>query len=180
MAPEEAIRHLLESLGVDPEMEELKETPQRYAKALVEMVSGYAEDETLILKKFDCPEYDGVVVVRDVAFSSLCAHHLMPFHGVAHVGYWPVQRVIGLSKIPRLVSALSRRLQLQERLTAQITRELDCGLLGKGSACVIEATHTCLCARGIKSGAKMVTSSLTGVFRSDSSVRKEFFSLIRG
>jgi GTP cyclohydrolase I len=179
--PEAAVRALLESLGHDPSADaELAETPGRAANALREMLSGYAEDVPSLFKTFDVgAAFGGVVVVKGVEFHSLCAHHLMPFWGVAHVAYAPRDRVLGLSKIPRLVQALARRLQLQERLTAQITGHIDHFMAPRGSACLVEATHACLCARGVRSGAKMSTSSLTGCFARRRE-REEFFAMARG
>jgi GTP cyclohydrolase I len=178
--PEENIRRILEYIGEDPDREGLLETPHRVVKSYAELFSGYKyktdEDISAFLKVFKDGACEEMVLVKDISFTSFCEHHMLPFEGVAHVAYLPQGRIIGLSKIPRLVEVYSRRLQVQERLTQQITGMMDKLLKPKGSACVIEASHSCMSCRGVRqSGAKMLTSSLTGEFL-DSAVRQEFFS----
>ena len=179
-ATEEGIRWLLRHVGENPDREGLLDTPKRVAKAYKEMTEGYGIDISTILGvTFDVGNVDEMVVVRNLEFVSLCEHHLLPFVGVASVAYIPKERVVGLSKIGRLVDAYSRRLQVQERLTTQITAALDEFLDTKGSACLITAHHSCMGCRGVrKQSAQMVTSSLTGEFR-DAEVRAEFLALVK-
>lgn len=176
-----AVHTLLRFIGDNPEREGLRDTPVRVLKALEEMTSGYEQDPASVLKVFEDGACDEMVLVKDISVWSLCEHHLLPFHGVAHVAYLPSGRIVGLSKIPRLVEVYARRLQVQERLTTQVSEALMSHLKPRGAACVIECTHLCMCARGVRQqGTKMVTSSLLGEFRSDPAVRSEFFSLING
>jgi len=174
------IRDLLIYVGEDVEREGLLDTPKRVAKAYREMTEGYRADIATILgTTFDVGNVDEMVVVRNLEFVSLCEHHLLPFTGTASVAYIPKDRVVGLSKIGRLLDAYSRRLQVQERLTTQITSALDEYLNTQGSACVITAHHSCMGCRGVrKPTAEMVTSSLTGAFR-DHEVRAEFLDLLK-
>lgn len=174
------IRDLLIYVGEDVEREGLLDTPKRVAKAYREMTEGYRADIATILgTTFDVGNVDEMVVVRNLEFVSLCEHHLLPFTGTASVAYIPKDRVVGLSKIGRLLDAYSRRLQVQERLTTQITTALDEYLNTQGSACVITAHHSCMGCRGVrKPTAEMVTSSLTGAFR-DHEVRAEFLDLLK-
>jgi len=175
---EEGIRNLLRSVGEDPEREGLLDTPKRVVKAYAQMTEGYDIKIADILGvTFDVGNVDEMIIVRRIDFVSLCEHHLLPFTGTATVAYIPNGRVVGLSKIARLVDAYARRLQVQERLTTQITTALDEFLDTKGSAALIKGTHACMSCRGVrKAGAEMVTSSLTGVFR-DAETRNEFISL---
>lgn len=177
-AAEKGITWLLQSIGEDPEREGLTDTPKRVVKAYKEMTEGYSKDIAAILgTTFDVGNVDEMIIVRHIDFVSLCEHHLLPFQGVATVAYVPRDRVVGLSKIARLVDAYSRRLQVQERLTTQITTALDDHLNTQGSAALIKATHACMSCRGVrKDNAEMITSSVTGVFIQPI-VRSEFLAL---
>lgn len=178
--PEDNIRRLLQFIGEDPDREGLKETPSRVVRSYAELFSGYKQDPKEVIKTFEDGTCDEMVVLRDVEFYSVCEHHMMPFMGKAHIAYIPNGKILGLSKLARLLEVYARRLQVQERLTQQVTAALDTHLAPKGSACVLEATHLCMTCRGVqKQHSRMVTSSLTGVFR-QSEVRQEFFNLIRG
>jgi len=165
--------------GSGVSMEVLNRTPMRWAKALVEMTAGHEEDPAEILRVFDVPEADEMVVIRGIEFASLCEHHCLPFSGVAHVAYIPDGRVVGLSKIPRLVHCFARRLQVQERLTAQIARALMDDIRPLGVGVMLAGHHSCMALRGVRSSGEMVTSSLLGVFRQPE-VRAEFFALVAG
>jgi len=177
---ETAVRTLLEEIGEDPSREGLVRTPARVRRMYDELTAGYHVDpDALINGACFSVDYDEMVVVRDIEFFSLCEHHLLPFIGKAHVGYLPRGRVIGLSKIPRIVDMYAHRLQVQERLTVQVADFLMASLEPKGVACVIEATHLCTMMRGVKKQeATMVTSSMTGTFRRDPRTRAEFMGLI--
>jgi GTP cyclohydrolase I len=177
---EEAVRTLLAEIGEDPSREGLARTPQRVRRMYDELTAGYHVDpDALINDACFSVDYDEMVVVRDIEFFSLCEHHLLPFTGRAHVGYLPKGRVIGLSKIPRIVDMFAQRLQVQERLTVQVADFLMERLEPKGVACVVEATHLCTMMRGVKKQeATMVTSSMTGTFRRDARTRAEFMGLI--
>lgn len=176
----EAVRTLLVELGEDPDRAGLAGTPDRVRRMYAELTEGYHTDPDALLNgaAFDV-DYDEMVVVRDMEFFSLCEHHLLPFFGKAHVGYLPRGRVIGLSKIPRIVDMYAHRLQVQERLTQQVAHFLMERLNPKGVACVIEATHLCTVMRGVrKQEATMVTSSMLGTFRADARTRSEFLTFI--
>lgn len=177
-APNDGIVRLLEYIGEDPTREGLLDTPKRVLKAFKEMTEGYdLEAGDILGTTFDVGEVDEMVIVKNIEFVSLCEHHLLPFTGIATVAYVPKDRVVGLSKIARLVDMYARRLQVQERLTSQITAAMDEVLEPLGSACIIEAAHSCMGCRGVrKPSARMVTSSLTGVFRNHE-VRAELLSL---
>lgn len=177
---EEAVRTLLAEIGEDPTREGLARTPERVRRMYDELTAGYHVDpDALINGATFAVDYDEMVVVRDIEFFSLCEHHLLPFTGKAHVGYLPRGRVIGLSKIPRIVDMYAQRLQVQERLTVQVADFLMERLEPKGVACVIEATHLCTMMRGVrKQETTMVTSSMTGTFRRDARTRAEFMGLI--
>jgi GTP cyclohydrolase I len=177
---ESAVRTLLAEIGEDPSREGLTRTPERVRRMYDELTAGYHIDEdALINGACFSVDYDEMVVVRDIEFFSLCEHHLLPFIGTAHVGYLPKGRVVGLSKIPRIVDMYAQRLQVQERLTVQVADFLMRKLEPKGVACVIEATHLCTMMRGVKKQeATMVTSSMTGTFRRDARTRAEFMGLI--
>lgn len=177
---ESAVHTLLEEIGEDPSREGLARTPQRVRRMYDELTAGYHIDpDALINGACFTVDYDEMVVVRDIEFFSLCEHHLLPFIGKAHVGYLPKGRVIGLSKIPRIVDMYAQRLQVQERLTVQVADFLMERLEPKGVACVVEATHLCTMMRGVKKQeATMVTSSMTGTFRRDARTRAEFMGLI--
>ena len=177
---EEAVRTLLAEIGEDPEREGLVRTPERLRRMFDELTAGDHNDpDALINGACFNVDYDEMVVVRDIEFFSLCEHHLLPFIGTAHVGYLPKGRVIGLSKIPRIVDMYAHRLQVQERLTVQVADFLMEHLEPKGVACVVEATHLCTMMRGVKKQqATMVTSSMVGTFRRDARTRAEFMGLI--
>jgi len=176
----DAVRTLLAEIGEDPSREGLVGTPERVRRMYDELTAGYHIDpDALINGACFSVDYDEMVVVRDIEFFSLCEHHLLPFIGRAHVGYLPRGRVVGLSKIPRIVDMYAKRLQLQERLTVQVADYLMERLEPKGVACVVEATHLCTMMRGVKKQeATMVTSSMTGTFRRDARTRAEFMGLI--
>jgi GTP cyclohydrolase I len=177
-AVERAARDLLAALGADLEDDGLRDTPRRMADAYAELLS----PEPFNLTTFSNDEdYDELIVVRDIPFQSLCMHHVLPFHGVAHVAYLPGDRILGLSKLARIVELFARGLQLQERLTAQIAAWLDRQLQPKGVGVVLEAEHLCMSLRGVrKPGASTVTSALRGVVRDDPRTRAEFLSLTGG
>jgi GTP cyclohydrolase I len=176
----EAIRTLLAEVGEDPDRPGLVGTPDRVRRMYAELTEGYRTDPESVLNgaTFEV-DYDEMVVVRDIEFYSLCEHHLLPFFGRAHVGYLPRGRIIGLSKIPRVVDMYAHRLQVQERLTHQVAGFLMERLRPKGVACVMEATHLCTVMRGVrKQEATMVTSSMLGTFRADPRTRSEFLTFI--
>lgn len=184
VGPEDNIRRIIEYIGDDPNREGLLETPSRVVRSYAELFSGYKyktdEDVANVIKVFSDGATDELVILKGIEFVSYCEHHILPFTGVAHVAYLPDQNIIGLSKLARIVDIYARRLQVQERLTQQVTNALDLHLKPKGSACVIEGKHTCMCYRGVgKQNATMITSSITGDFRKPE-VRAEFFSLIKG
>lgn len=177
----ELFREVLIELGEDPDREGLLKTPQRAAQALRDFTRGYGQDPERVLNQAVFSEqYDDMVIVRDIELFSLCEHHLVPFFGVAHVGYLPHGKIIGLSKIARLVEMYSRRLQVQERLTHEIAHALEQAIQPRGVAVVIEARHMCMMARGVeKQGSSMVTSCVLGAFRSKAQTRQEFMELLR-
>jgi GTP cyclohydrolase I len=177
---EEAVRTLLDEIGEDPRRPGLVRTPERVRNMYAELTAGYRADPDELLNgaSFDV-DYDEMVVVRDIEFYSLCEHHLLPFYGHAHIGYLPRGRVIGLSKIPRVVDMYAHRLQLQERMTQQVASFLMERLEPKGVGIVVEASHLCTMMRGVrKQQATMVTSSMLGTFRRDGRTRSEFLTLI--
>ena len=178
---QEVVKEMLTLLGEDPTREGLARTPERVAKSLRYLTQGYQQDVKEILKHAVFKEpYDEMVIVKDIEIFSLCEHHLLPFYGKAHIAYIPNGRIIGLSKIPRLVEVFSKRLQVQERLTTQIAECLMDALKPKGVAVVIEALHLCMSMRGVKKAdAYTITSSMLGAFRKDARSRSEFLSLIR-
>ena len=178
---ERAVREILAAVGEDPDREGLLETPARVARMYAEMFSGLSQDPRVHLRKAFQEKYDEIVLVRDIAFNSVCEHHLLPFMGHAHIGYMPDGRVVGLSKLARVVEVVSHRPQVQERMTEQIADLLEHDLGAKGVAVVVEATHTCMTIRGVrKPGSLCVTSAIKGVFRSNVSSRAEVMSLIYG
>jgi len=178
---ERAVREILIAVGEDPDREGLLETPARVARMYAEMFAGLGLDPREHTRKFFTEEYDEVVLVRDISFCSMCEHHLLPFIGQAHVAYIPAGKVIGLSKIARVVEAISRRPQVQERMTEEIANLLESELGAKGVAVVIEAAHSCMTIRGVKKpGSSMVTSAMKGLFRSNLSTRAEVMTLIYG
>lgn len=178
---EAAVREILESVGEDPERDALKHTPERIARMYEELLAGYHLDPVKMINDalFEV-DYDEMVVVKNIEFYSLCEHHLLPFLGEAHIAYLPNGKVLGLSKIPRIVDLFARRLQVQERMTRQIADFLDEVLHPKGVAVVIEGAHMCSMMRGVKkANARMITSSLVGRFKSDARTRAEFFEHIK-
>jgi GTP cyclohydrolase I len=177
---EKAVRNLLDAFGEDECREGLERTPERVARMYDELLAGYRVDPYALINEavFDI-EYDQMVIVRDIEFYSLCEHHMLPFIGRAHVAYVPTDKVIGLSKIPRVVDLFARRLQVQERLTRQIADFLDAALHPTGVAVVVEGLHLCSMMRGVKkANARMVTSAMLGSFKSNDSTRKEFLDHI--
>ena len=177
----EEIRSILTKLGEDPKRDGLANTPTRVDRALRFLTSGYKMNADDLLNKalFDVA-YDEMVIVRDIEMFSLCEHHLLPFFGKCHVGYIPNGRVIGLSKIPRLVDMYARRLQVQERLTTQIAETINNKIHPRGVAVVVEAQHLCMIMRGVeKQNSVAVTSSMLGAFKDDQNTRNEFLNLVR-
>jgi len=177
-----AVRLLIEAGGDDPTREGLRETPARFLRAWKEWTSGYDEKAMDVLKSFDdgAGGYDELVIVRDIPVYSLCEHHLAPFFGVAHIGYLPRERIVGLSKLNRLVGVLSRRLQVQERLTTQIADALQTALQPHGVAVMLECRHMCMESRGIRQpGAATITSAMRGTLIDDPRSRSEFLTLAR-
>lgn len=178
---QKAVREMLAAVGEDPDREGLLETPARVARMYAELFAGLHQDPRVHLKKFFTEEYDEIVLVRDISFNSMCEHHLLPFYGVAHVGYVPNGRVVGLSKLARVVEVVSKRPQVQERMTETIANMLIEELNVKGVAVVVEASHSCMTIRGIKKpGSLCVTSAMKGLFRHNLSSRSEVMNLIYG
>jgi GTP cyclohydrolase I len=178
---EKLVEQLLKELGEDPNREGLQKTPERVAKALEYLTSGYDKKvEEVLNDALFVEEYDEMVVVKDIDFASMCEHHLLPFVGKAHIAYMPHKKIVGLSKIPRLVEMFSRRLQVQERLTTQIATTLNEALQPRGVAVVMEAIHLCMLMRGVeKQNSKAVTSAMLGAFRDRPETRAEFMELIK-
>jgi len=178
---ERAVCEILSAVGEDPNREGLRETPARVARMYAELFAGLHDDPRIHLQKFFTEKYDEMVLVRDISFNSMCEHHLLPFTGVAHIGYIPNGKVVGLSKLARVVESVSRRPQVQERMTEEIANLLIDELEVKGVAVVIEATHSCMTIRGVrKPGSVCVTSAMKGIFRSNLSSRSEVMTLIYG
>ena len=178
----ELVDSLLVELGENPRRPGLRATPDRVARALRELTDGYGvkPEEVIADAVFDEQSYDEMVLVRDIPFYSLCEHHMLPFFGQVHVGYLPKGKVIGLSKIPRLVEVFSRRLQIQEQLTRQVAEALNTSLVPRGVGVVVEARHLCMEMRGVETpGGRMVTSCMLGTFRRDPRTRAEFLDLVR-
>ncbi|WP_112664485.1 GTP cyclohydrolase I FolE [Microvirga flavescens] len=179
---EAAVRTLILWAGDDPRREGLKDTPKRVAKAFKELYSGYQDDPRDVLDKIfkEVEGYDDIVLVRDIPFYSHCEHHMVPFHGVAHIGYYPTKGVVGLSKLARLVEVYARRLQTQETMTAQIAQALEDALTPRGVAVLIEAEHMCMSMRGVhKAGAVTLTSQFSGVFKDNPAEQARFMSMVR-
>jgi GTP cyclohydrolase IA len=176
-----SVKQVLKQIGEDPEREGLLKTPERYAKALEFLTRGYRlEPKTILNDAIFNEQYDEMVVVKDIEMYSLCEHHLLPFIGRVHVAYIPNGKIVGLSKVARLVEVYARRLQVQERLTTQIAETLNELLSPRGVAVVVEAKHLCMMMRGVeKQNSSMVTSSMLGEFRNNEATRKEFLSLIK-
>jgi GTP cyclohydrolase I len=178
---ERAVREILLAVGENPDREGLRETPARVARMYAELFAGLHLDPRRHLKKFFTERYDEVVLVRDISFQSMCEHHMLPFLGKAHVAYLPGPRIIGLSKLARVVEEIARRPQVQERMTEQIANLLVEELQVKGVAVIIEAEHTCMTIRGVKKpGSLCITSAMKGHFRTGSSTRAELMTLIYG
>ena len=181
MNRKELIAELLKTVEPDISREGLADTPRRVDEAWDHLFSGYGKNPEDLLTVFDGEKYDEMILVKDIEFYSTCEHHVLPFFGKAHIAYVPRGKIIGLSKMPRLVEIFSRRLQNQERLTGQIAEALEKLLDPKGVAVVLEAQHFCMMARGVeKQGSKVTTSALRGLFKKDASTRSEFLRLIRG
>ena len=180
---EEAVRTLLRWAGDDPTREGLLGTPDRVVRAYEEWFAGYHEDPVEILQRTfeETAGYDEMVVLREIRFESYCEHHIAPVIGVAHVGYLPDKRVIGISKLARIVEIYAKRLQIQEKMTAQIANAINDVLLPRGVAVVVQAEHQCMTTRGIhKPGVSMITSQMLGAFRENAATRREFLAMIGG
>jgi GTP cyclohydrolase I len=178
---ERAVREILAAVGENPDREGLRETPARVARMYAELFSGLHDNPRRHLQKFFTEKYDEVVLVRDISFNSMCEHHMLPFMGKAHIGYLPNGRVVGLSKLARVVEGVARRPQVQERMTEDIANLLEEELAAKGVAVVIEAVHTCMAIRGIRKPESVcVTSAMKGIFRKSLSSRAEIMTLIYG
>lgn len=176
---ERAVREILVAVGEDPDREGLLETPARVARMYAEVFSGLHKDPRIHLKRVFSESYDEIVLLKDIEFQSMCEHHLLPFHGRAHVGYLPDGKVVGLSKMARIVDEIARRPQVQERMTEAIANMMEQELGARGVVVMVEASHSCMTMRGIrKSGSMCVTSAMRGVFRDNLSSRAEILSLI--
>jgi GTP cyclohydrolase I len=175
-----AVKEIIAAIGEDPTREGLKDTPARIAEMYAEVFAGLRRDPKELLKvAFEDEEHEEMVVLKDIPFYSMCEHHFLPFHGLAHVGYIPKRRLVGISKLARVVETLARRPQLQERLTGQIADTIMEGLVAQGVGVVIEAEHLCMTMRGVrKPGSLLVTSANRGIFRSQPATRSEFFSIL--
>jgi GTP cyclohydrolase I len=177
---EKAVREILEAIGEDPNREGLVKTPKRVAAMYSELFAGTHEDPSRHLQTFFTERYDEIVILRDIPFHSMCEHHLMPFIGKAHIAYLPDGKVVGVSKLARLVEGLSHRMQVQERLTMQVADMLMEHLKPKGVAVVMVAQHTCMTIRGVKKpGSSMITSALRGIFKTNLASRTEILSLLK-
>jgi len=179
MDMEAHVSALLRGIGEDEDRDGLRETPHRFVRALVEMTQGYRQNPKQILKTFPLEGSAGIVAVRAIPYASLCEHHLLPFTGHAAVAYIPHDRIVGLSKIPRLVQCFAQRLQVQERLTSEIADAMADQLQALGVAVVLHGEHSCMRIRGIRCTGNMVTSEMRGVFRSDASARAEVLETLR-
>ena len=178
---EDAVRTLIRWAGDDPDRDGLRETPARVVRSYEEFFSGYAENPVSLLQRTfeETDGYDEIVMLRDILFESHCEHHILPIIGKAHIAYLPGHRVVGISKLARLVEVYAKRLQIQEKMTAQIANTIEQELQPKGVAVVIEAAHQCMTTRGIhKAGVTMVTSRMLGAFRTDAKTRREFLAMI--
>jgi GTP cyclohydrolase I len=178
---EAAVREILLAIGEDPDREGLQDTPGRVARMYADICSGLRREPGEVLRKTFTQKYDEMVLVKDIRFASLCEHHLMPFFGKAHVAYLPKGRIVGLSKLPRLIDTVARRPQVQERITEEAADLLVAELNPRGVAVVLEATHTCMTVRGVrKADSICTTSAMRGVFRDNPSSRSELMALIYG
>lgn len=177
---ENAVVNLLLSIGENPAREGLVDTPRRVAKSYLKLFEGYRQKPEDLLTVFDADGYDQIVLLKDVEFYSTCEHHMLSFAGRAHVAYLPGKKIVGISKLARLVDMYARRLQIQERICDQVTEALMTHLQPRGAACLIEAAHLCMRARGVeKQSSVMVTSSLKGIFLTDQSARAELMTLMK-
>jgi GTP cyclohydrolase I len=178
---EAAVREILLAVGEDPDREGLRETPARVARMYAEVCSGLHADPRELLQKTFTQKYDEMVLVKDIRFASICEHHLLPFFGKAHIAYLPQGKIVGLSKLPRVVEALSRRPQVQERMTEELADLLMTELDARGVAVILEASHTCMTVRGVrKPDSSCTTSAMRGTFRSNPSTRSELMALVYG
>src|SRR5262245_59615484 len=178
---ERAVREILAAVGEDPDREGLQETPARVARMYAELFSGLRQDPTTHLKKSFTQKYDEMVLVKDIDFESMCEHHLLPFMGKAHIAYLPIGKIVGLSKLARIVEVIAHRPQVQERMTEQLADLIESELHPKGVAVVLEAAHSCMTIRGIhKPGSLCTTSALRGVCKDNLSTRSELMTLIYG
>ena len=176
-----AVREILLAVGEDPEREGLRETPARVARMYAEVFSGLKDDAAIHLRKTFTQKYDEMVLVKDITFESMCEHHLLPFIGKAHVAYLPNGKIVGLSKLARVIEVVSRRPQVQERITETVADLIEQELHPKGVAVVLEAEHFCMCMRGVrKPGSMTTTSAMRGGFKANHSTRMELMSLIYG
>ncbi len=175
-----AVREILLAIGEDPEREGLRETPERVARMYEEMFSGLRKDPAIVLRKTFTEKYDEMVLVKNIGFESMCEHHLLPFFGKAHIAYLPNGRIVGLSKLARIVEILSHRPQVQERMTEELADLVMQELDARGVGVVLEAAHTCMSIRGVRKAESMcATSAMRGVFQSNMSTRTEFMALIQ-
>lgn len=175
----EGVHALLVYIGENPDREGLRDTPKRVAKAYAEMCDGYDKDPAELMRVFEDGACQDMVILKDIEFTSLCEHHMLPFIGVAHIAYIPNGRVLGVSKLSRLLDMYAHRLQIQERIGQQVTEALMTHLEPLGAACIIEAKHQCMLCRGVrKQQSSMITSSLVGAFKDEPATRAELFSLI--
>jgi GTP cyclohydrolase IA len=176
-----AVREILTAVGEDPDREGLRDTPARVARMYAELFAGLCRDPAEVLQKTFTVEHDEMVLMRDIEFSSMCEHHLLPFMGKAHVAYLPNGKVVGLSKLARVVELVARRPQVQERMTEEVADLVMNELGARGSAVILEATHTCMTIRGVrKPGSVCITSAVRGIFRENPKTRNEFLSLVSG
>ena len=181
IASEDLVREILRRIGDDPDREGLEQTPARVVRSWKELYAGYAQEpEEILVTQFQAEKYDEIVLLRDIEFFSTCEHHMLPFHGKAHLAYLPNEKIVGLSKLARLTNLYARRLQVQERLTRQIAAALEGVLKPKGVAVMLEAKHQCMCSRGVgKQDGKMMTSCFLGDFKENLACRTEFFALLK-
>lgn len=178
---QELLREILRRIGDDPDREGLQQTPNRIVRSWQELYAGYAQcAEDILVTQFQAEQYDEMVLLRDIEFFSTCEHHMLPFSGKAHIAYLPGEKIVGLSKLARLTNMYARRLQVQERLTCQIAADLQRVLQPMGVAVMVEATHQCMCSRGVaKQNGKMVTWCLLGAFKENLASRTEFLTLVK-
>lgn len=173
-------RELIQLIGEDPDREGLKKTPERIARSFEKLFGGYDKDPSQILTEFDSESYDEMIICKDIDFFSTCEHHMLPFFGKVHIGYIPNKKIIGISKLPRIVDIFARRMQNQERLTQQIAQNLNLLLKPKGVGVVVEAKHLCMMSRGVqKQNSIMTTSAAIGLFKNNAKTRSEFLKLIK-